>query len=170
MEKFEHKMTEEEFEAGIVSYGTEIAIWPDEARASALKFIETDPGKLALERSGEMEEYTAQMRADLRSQDGDTSAFLAQLTAIADVHSQQHQSAAPIPETNWSVASVIDRFFEPARLWSPAGLVSQGAFAAALLFVGVMVGANAGGTESFEDYDISSGLFEAADQEYSFDG
>jgi len=163
-------MTEEEFETCIVSYGMEIAIWPDDVRAAALKFIETDAGKLAFENSRVMEQYTAQMRKGLQGNGNDASVFLSQLTAIADNHSQQHQSAAPIPETNWSVGSAIDRLFEPARIWSPAGLVSQGVFAAALLFAGVMVGANAGGAESFEDYDISSGLFEAADQEYSFDG
>jgi len=170
LEKFEHKMTEEEFEANIVSYGFELAAWPADVRVAGSQFIKTDVGKLALEKSSKMEQFAAQMRKDLRGQDGDASAFLARLTAIADDHSQQHQSAAPSPKNNWSVGSFVDKFFEPARIWSPAGLVSQGAFAAALLFAGVMVGANAGGTESFEDYDISSGLFEAADQEYSFDG
>ncbi len=170
MKKFEHKMTDEDFEASIVSYGTVIAAWPDDARASASRFIKTQAGKLALERSKAMDQVTAQMQADLRGRGGDARAFLAQLTAIADEHSQQHYGAAPNSKINWAVGSFLGRLFEPARIWSPAGLVSQGAFAAALLFAGVMVGANAGGIENFEDYDISAGLFEATDQEYSFDG
>lgn len=170
MEKFEREMTEEEFEANIVSYGVEIAAWPDDVRAAASQFVKTDVGMLTMEKSREMEQFTSQMQEYVRGRGGDANVFLARLTVIADDHSQQHQIAAPNPKTNWSVGSFIDKFFKPARIWSPAGLVSQGAFAAALLFAGVMVGANAGGTESFEDYDISSELFEATDQEYSFDG
>lgn len=112
-----------------------------------------------------LDKITAQAKKDLQ-QSGDAAAFLAHLTAIPDEFSQRQTNIAPVR----AIGTFIDRLFDPVRLWSPAGLVSQGVFATALLFAGLMVGVNAAGTETFEDYDISATLFDVSEQDFSIDG
>lgn len=170
MEQIEQEMTEEEFEFAVAAHGIDLANWPDGLQQAARGFIATAEGKLVYENAKKLDQHMMLMQAGLRDQDSDGDAFLAQLKFIPAQFEQQHRTTTAGGESGWRINSLIDRLFEPARLWSPAGLVSQGAFAAALLFAGLMVGANAAGTESYEDYDISAGLFESNYQEYSIDG
>jgi len=162
------QMTEQEFEMSVVTYGSDMAGWPDTLQQIASAFIATTEGRRAYENARKLDERMMQMQAELQGEHSD--AFLAQLKAIPAGFEQQHSVAFTGVGGKWTIGSLIDRAFEPARLWSPAGLVSQGAFAAGLLFAGLMVGANAAGSESFEDYDISASLFENSEQEYSIDG
>lgn len=169
MEQFEQQMTEEDFEAAVVTYGSDIAIWPEALEQAASAFIATTEGKLAYENARKFDQNMRQIQAEFRG-DGEVDAFLARLKSIPGEFVQQQGVAVGGGSGAWSIYSLIDRFFEPARPWSRAGLVSQGVFASALLFAGLMVGANAASTEGFEDYDISAGLFEVSDQDYSIDG
>lgn len=169
MEEFEQTMTEEDIEHAVVSYGTDMAKWPGDLRANAAQFAGTSAGKSVLEKLQALDKLTMLAKQD-RWQSGNVDAFLGQLKAIPDDFSQQQESIASIRASSRAVGTFVDRLFDPVRLWSPAGLVSQGVFASALLFAGLMVGVNAAGTESFDDYDISAGLFDTSEQDYSIDG
>ncbi len=161
-------MTEEELENAIVTHGTDMAKWPERLRADAAMFAETDAGKSACAERQVLDKMMIQAKQE--QQLGDADMFLAQLTAIPEEFSQQQAVIAATGSTGWTFGAFIDRIFDPVRLWSPVGLVSQGVFASALLVAGLLVGVNAAGTESFDDYDISAGLFENSDQDYSIDG
>ncbi len=169
MKEEERDMTEEELENTIVTHGTDMANWPEGLRADAARFAETDTGKAAFSEMQALDKMMMQAKQELLQSEG-ADMFLAQLKAIPDEFSQKQTVIAVTGTTSWTVGAFIDRIFDPVRLWSPAGLFSQGVFASVLLFAGLMVGVNAAGTESFEDYDISAGLFEGSDQDYSIDG
>jgi len=170
MKEEERHMTEEELENAIVAHGLDMAMWPEGLRADAAAFAKTTEGKAALAEAQALDSVMLQAKQE-QQQSGEADMFLAQLKAIPDEYSQQQPVAAPATDTaSWTLGAVIDRVFDPVRLWSPAGLVSQGVFVSALLFAGLTVGANATGTESFDDYDISADLFETSDQDYSIDG
>lgn len=170
MGTFEQKMSSEELERAIVSYGPDRAMWPDDLRRAAEAFAITDVGKLAYDNARKLDEHMTQAHAKLCGQDSDVAAFLTNLKAIPVQFEQQHDVLTAGDTTGWTISTLIEKWFDPTRLWSPAGLVSQGAFASALLFAGLMVGAEAAGRESYEDYDISADLFDVSEQEYSIDG
>lgn len=172
MENSEQKMTPDGFELAVVAYGPDMAAWPEGLQHLAKVFIATDEGKRVHDNSRMLDQHMTHAKANL-SLDKDTKAFMANLAAIPAQFEQQHVPPVAMTaagESGWRLGALLDRLLEPARLWSPVGLVSQGACAAALLFAGVMVGVNAAGSESFEDYDISAGLFDVSEQDYSIDG
>lgn len=168
MEK-ERDMTEEDFESAIVTHGADTVKWPESLRADAAAFAETHKGKSVIAGALSLDRMMTQAKADIQ-RSGNADMFLAQLNAIPEKFDQPQAVIAEAGSTSWTPGTLIDRVFDPARFWSPVGLVSQGVFASVLLFAGLMVGINAAGTESLEDYDISAGLFESSEQDYSIDG
>ncbi|WP_262693476.1 hypothetical protein [Kordiimonas aquimaris] len=170
MSKQHTPMTEADYDACAAVHGVDIALWPAADRARALVFLNTPKGQniAAFDR----------MLTALRPDEGesemilqtDATNFLARLQAIPDQYPQDLSPVRVEAQTFLQkIESFIDDAFDPARLWSPAGLATQGLAVALLMGIGVLVGAGQG-PDTFNDYDISAGLFEVSSTEFSIDG
>lgn len=170
MSKRRNPMTEADYDACAVMYGADVALWPTADRARALEFLKTPNGQSALA----FDKVLAALQLDERDNEMvgqvDSANFLTRLQAIPDQYTQDLLPVSVDAQTFLQkVESFVDRIFDPVRLWSPAGLATQGLAVVLLMGVGVFVGAQQG-PETFDDYDISAGLFEANSTEYSIDG
>lgn len=168
-------MTEEQFEVCRVRYGRDVETWPTRLRGPALEFIASSAGADHVQAVARMASLFDRAGQQEKADAGD---FLSRLADIPLQHEQEsvRQSARQSARQNrganiggWSFGRRIEQLFEPALLFSVRGLVSQGAFAAVLLVSGVMVGLDAAQTDTFDDYDISAGLFETEDQGFALD-
>jgi len=172
MSKQTDPMTEADYDACVVAHGTDIALWPATERSRAREFLQTSDGQDA----SKLDNLFATLGPDEGGNDmmmqADTTDFLTRLQAIPDQYPQQATAAnasAGTQSLGKKVGAFIDGLLDPARLWSPTGLAAQGFAFVLLMGVGMFVGAQQG-PEMFNDYDVSAGIFEANNSEYSIDG
>lgn len=113
----------------------------------------------------------AKARRETQGQgEADSQAFLNSLAGIPDRHPQQRAQASAVSD-GWSLSGLIDAWFEPSRLLSARGLISQGAFAAVLLVSGIVTGLEmAEEPQVFDDFDISAGLFGGEEETFYLNG
>lgn len=114
----------------------------------------------------------AKARREAQGQEGaESQAFLNSLAAIPDRHPQEQAQGAVAASAGWSLFRLIDAWFEPSRLLSARGLISQGAFAMVLLVSGIVTGLEmAEEPQVFDDFDVSAGLFGGEDEPFSLNG
>lgn len=178
MAKDVEMMSKEQFEEDLARFGPKVGSWPDHMRGAAHLFAETDTGKCLLADARQLDQLFCELRY---SEQGDTAtdhagSFMERLSQIPGTHVQEiagPMARLPGLVSDWSLSSFFGQLFDPARLFSARGLVSQGVFAAVLLVSGIVVGLEAVQTDlqgSYEDYDISAGLFGDEEQDLSFDG
>lgn len=168
-------MTEEQFDDCYVRYGADLGRWPADRRAAAARFAGTATGIKYQKATVQMDALFSAAAAS--EQQAETDAFLARLAGIPDTYDQVVDTTAPTAAdmkirgiSVRSFAAFFEQFFEPSRLFSLRGLVSQGAFAVVLLVSGIVVGLDAGQIDEFEEYDVSAALFGEEDQGFSLDG
>ena len=172
MSKSQSVMTEEDYDACVVAYGVDVALWPEADRVRAVAFMRSPQGLNAISLDNAFTDYRSKERADEMTAETNTADFLMRLQAIPDQYPKQASSNQVKASTQWfgqKLAAFVDGLIEPGRLWSPLGLATQGFAVALLMGVGMLVGAQQG-TETFTDYDISAGLFEENTADYSIDG
>lgn len=114
----------------------------------------------------------AKARREAQGQDdAESLAFLNSLAGIPGRQPQEQIQASSAVSVGWSLSGLIDAWFEPSRLLSARGLMSQGAFAMVLLVSGIVTGLEmAEEPQVFDDFDVSAGLFGDEEDTYSFDG
>lgn len=168
-------MTTAEYDDCVVSYGTNISLWPEADHERARAYLKTPEGLDAVLFDQALATVALESQAnDLLVTNTDAD-FLTRLQSIPENHIQsgisQHSK-----QQNSSLINALDvwagKLFNPDRFWSPAGFTAQGAMAAVLLLLGMAVGAQQS-PDTFEDYDISAGLFDESslnNQGFSVDG
>ncbi|PCI63839.1 MAG: hypothetical protein COB37_03560 [Kordiimonadales bacterium] len=161
-----NQMTSEDFEMCLSLYGSDCSAWPAEISESATKFAASAAGRDALLAEAALDKMFSAALAigPETTSDGNCDMFLERL---ADIPLSAAQVLPEIAESG-----VFDRlvaFFSDTSRWlSPAALASQTAVFAAVLSLGVAVGATTtagAGTNLITDneMDISYSLFIVSD-------
>lgn len=160
-------MTMKDYDACVVAYGRNTALWPATEQDRAAVFMETQEGAQAVMVDAIFDNVMS-LDASVNND------FIARLQAIPDQHAQPAPSVASLPtarpEFIKQIESLLDQWLDPSRILSPLGLVSQAAVFAVVLGLGVVVGTQQTMTDSFTDYDVSADLFEVDVQEDAIDG
>lgn len=146
-------MTQEEFAHKRVSFGDDLAAWPDIDQTRAKAFLETPEGIGFRDQENQLDALMQQAVSQFVPAH-DADAFLDRLLDIPAAHAQ---SSAPENKSILDFLRGIGGWVRAA--FSPVGLVSQGVGYALVLVAGVVVGLQQQPSSLAETVDLSTSLF-----------